>query len=68
MNKEISDKKILETLKNLIGINYRVEFYNNHIRATPIELDIRRQPTAEELEILRKWFDEQRMEEWLDDK
>lgn len=54
------DLEMLDLLKNLIMVNYKVEFYNNDITGTPIGLGIKNKPSAEELQEIERWLHNER--------
>ena len=54
------DLEMVELLKDLIMVNYKVEFYNNDITGTPIGLGIKNRPSAEELQEIERWLHNER--------
>ena len=52
----MNEKKILEILKSLIAIKYKIEFYNNKMEGTPMCLYQTRTPTKEEFQKIGEWL------------
>lgn len=53
---KMKEKEILEILKELIGIKYKIEFYNNKMEGTPMSLYQTRTPTKEEFQKIGEWL------------